>query len=96
MGSSTLPTPDYRYQSTIRTKDSRSRVSLAEAVGAFEKHLIQEALKKTGGNRVQAAKLLDSTGRIITYKVKKYNIDCRQFRQDRKPTVLHGDDASSS
>ena len=55
-------------------------VSLAEAVSAYEKDLIQDALRTTRGNRVQAAKLLDSTERIISYKVKKYNIDCRRFR----------------
>jgi Nif-specific regulatory protein len=53
--------------------------SLAEAVAAYEKDLVQDALKTTRGNRVKAAKLLDSTERIISYKVKKYRIDCRRF-----------------
>ena len=56
------------------------RVALADAVAAYEKDLVQDALKTTRGNRVQAAKLLDSTERIISYKVKKYGIDCRRFR----------------
>ena len=55
-------------------------VSLADAVGAYEKDLIQDALKTTRGNRVKAARLLDSTERIISYKVNKYGIDCRRFR----------------
>ena len=32
------------------------------------------------GSRKKAAKLLDTTGRIIGYKVKKYGIDCERFR----------------
>jgi Nif-specific regulatory protein len=78
---STLATPADRPQSTMKAQDSRSPVSLADAVGAYEKHLIQEALKQTGGNRVQAARLLHSTERIVSYKVKKYDIDCRQYRR---------------
>ena len=54
--------------------------SLSEAVEAYEKDLIQDALKTARGNRVKAAKLLDSTQRIISYKVRKYGIDCRRFR----------------
>lgn len=57
-----------------------TRVTLAEAVASYEKDLIQDALKTTRGNRVQAAQLLDSTERIVSYKVKKYRIDCRRFR----------------
>ena len=48
-----------------------TNTSLADAVAAYEKDLIQDALKTTRGNRVKAAKLLDSTERIISYKVKK-------------------------
>jgi Nif-specific regulatory protein len=57
-----------------------TRVTLADAVASYEKDLIQDALKTTRGNRVQAAQLLDSTERIVSYKVKKYRIDCRRFR----------------
>ena len=54
-------------------------ISLTEAVGAYEKDLIQDALKTTRGNRVKAAMLLSSTERIISYKVKKYGIDWRRY-----------------
>ncbi len=57
-----------------------TNVALAEAVGAYEKDLLQDALKTTRGNRVKAATLLDSTERIISYKVRKHGIDCRRFR----------------
>ena len=46
----------------------------------YERDLIQDALKTSRGNRAKAAKLLDSTERIIGYKVKKYGIRCERFR----------------
>jgi Nif-specific regulatory protein len=57
-----------------------TRLSLAAAVEAYERDIIQDALKTTRGNRKKAAKLLDTTERIIGYKVKKLNIDCNRFR----------------
>jgi Nif-specific regulatory protein len=57
-----------------------TRLSLEAAVEAYEKDLIQDALKTVRGNRARAAKMLDTTERIIGYKVKKYGIDCRRFR----------------
>jgi Nif-specific regulatory protein len=55
-------------------------MNLDQAVGSFEKDLIQDALKTSRGNRARAARLLDTTERILGYKVKKYEIDCRRFR----------------
>ena len=57
-----------------------TRLSLESAVEAYERDLIQDALKTTRGNRKKAAKLLDTTERILGYKVKKYGIDCDRFR----------------
>ena len=54
--------------------------SLGEAVDAYEKDLIEDALKATRGNRARAASLLRSTERIVSYKVKKYEIDCGRYR----------------
>jgi Nif-specific regulatory protein len=58
-----------------------TRVTLASAVEAFERDLIQDTLKSTGGNVTKAAKLLDSTERILGYKVKKYGVDPRRYRR---------------
>jgi Nif-specific regulatory protein len=55
-------------------------VSLSDAVAGFEKDLIQDALKTTRGNRAKAARLLDSTERIVGYKIRKYGIDGGRFR----------------
>nr|MBA2647086.1 sigma-54-dependent Fis family transcriptional regulator [Pyrinomonadaceae bacterium] len=57
-----------------------TRLTLASAIESFECDVIQDALKSTRGNRKKAAKLLDTTERILGYKVKKYGIDCARFR----------------
>jgi len=65
---------------TAEGSDTVTRLSLASAMEAYERDLIQDALKTTRGNRAKAAKLLDTTERIIGYKVKKYGINCDRFR----------------
>jgi len=65
---------------TAEGSDTVTRLSLISAVEAYERDLIQDALKTARGNRAKAAKLLDSTERIIGYKVKKYGIRCERFR----------------
>jgi Nif-specific regulatory protein len=57
-----------------------TKVSLDQAVGSFEKELILDALKTVRGNRARAARMLDTTERILGYKVKKYEIDCDRFK----------------
>jgi Nif-specific regulatory protein len=57
-----------------------TRTSLQQAVETYEKDLIMDALKTTRGNRARAARLLDTTERILGYKVEKYEIDCKRFR----------------
>jgi Nif-specific regulatory protein len=54
--------------------------SLAEATEAFEKDILQDALKSAKGNRAEAARLLKTTGRVFNYKVRKYKVDWRRFR----------------
>jgi Nif-specific regulatory protein len=65
---------------TAESSGTMTRVALSEAVGAYEKDLIQDALKTTRGNRAKAARLLDATERILNYKVRKYGIDVQRFR----------------
>ncbi len=65
---------------TAEASGTITRVSLRDAVSAYEKDLIQDALKTTRGNRAKAARLLDTTERIINYKVRTYGIDARRFR----------------
>src|SRR5688572_8802611 len=65
---------------TAEASGTVTRVALGEAVQSYEKDMIQDALKSTRGNRTRAAKLLHTSERIISYKVRKYGIDCRRFR----------------
>jgi Nif-specific regulatory protein len=65
---------------TAEGSDTVTRLSLTSAIEAYERDLIQDALKTARGNRAKAAKLLDSTERIIGYKVKKYGLRCERFR----------------
>lgn len=54
--------------------------SLEERVAIFERELIAEALKESGGNQTKAASLLKTTKRIIQYKIQKLDIDYRSFK----------------
>src|SRR3954469_10807054 len=65
---------------TAEASGTITRVSLSDAVGAYEKDLLQDALKTTRGNRAKAARLLDTTERIVNYKVKQYGIDVKRFK----------------
>jgi Nif-specific regulatory protein len=65
---------------TAYSSGTVTRVSLMDAVGVFEGDLILDALKTTRGNRAKAARLLDTTERILNYKVRGYGIDVRRFR----------------
>lgn len=65
---------------TAEGSDTVTRLSLTSAMETYERDLIQDALKTSRGNRAKAAKLLDSSERIIGYKVKKYKITCDRFR----------------
>ena len=73
----------YHLPPTLQTAESSNtvpRLSLDEAVVSYEKELIQDALKTTRGNRAKAARLLNSTERIIGYKISKYQIDVTRFK----------------
>jgi Nif-specific regulatory protein len=56
------------------------RISLSESVEAFERDLLQDALKSSRGNCARAARVLGTTERIVNYKVRKYRIDADRFR----------------
>ncbi len=66
-------------QSADSVRSSRP-LSLAAAVENFERELIIEALKKNKGNQTRAAQYLDTSLRIINYKIHNYGIDPRQFK----------------
>jgi len=81
----------YHLPPTLQTAESSATdtdLSFGEAVNRFEQELLVDALKKSRGNMLQAARDLKSSYRVINYKVKKYKIDPKKFtvsRGKRKP-----------
>jgi Nif-specific regulatory protein len=68
---------------TLQTAEASGTVmsiSLDDAVAAYEKDLLQDALKSARGNRAKAARLLRTTERIVNYKVRKLGIDWKRFK----------------
>jgi two-component system response regulator AtoC len=50
-------------------------LSIKEASRRLERTLIRRALEKTGGNRTQAAKILEISHPALLYKIKAYELD---------------------
>ena len=50
-------------------------LSVKRQSARLEKHLIERALDRTGGNRTQAAELLELSPRALRYKINEYGID---------------------
>jgi len=65
---------------TAEVTGTLPRLSLARAVGRYERDLIEDALKTTRGNRARAARMLHTTERIMGYKIRKHGIDVTRFR----------------
>jgi len=65
---------------TAEVSGTLPRQSLAAAVESYEKDLLLDALKITRGNRAKAARLLQTTERILGYKLKGYGIDPTRFK----------------
>ncbi len=72
---------------TAEFSGTREVRTLREAVEAYEKELIIDALKTANGNRSLATRMLGSTERIIGYKCRQYRIDYRKYRSKRKQST---------
>ena len=73
----------YHLPPTLQTSESSdtvTRLSLKDAVASYEKEIIQDALKTTRGNAARAARLLNTTERILGYKIKQYQISVERFK----------------
>jgi Nif-specific regulatory protein len=66
---------------TAEASGTTITLSFEQATEAFEKDILQDALKSSLGNRAKAARLLKTTGRVFNYKVRKYKIDWRRFKR---------------
>ena len=72
----------YHLPPTLQTAESTAtdtNLSFGESVAKFEQELLVDALKKSRGNMLQAARDLRVSYRIVNYKAKKYNIDVKKF-----------------
>ena len=58
----------------ILKRERRSAISLKKTVEALEKELIMRAMKDNQWVIAKAARQLDLTERILSYKIKKYQI----------------------
>jgi Nif-specific regulatory protein len=69
---------------TLQLKDAAKRgmrdASFESLVAAYETEIITDALKDSGGNQTEAARILGTTKRVIQYKVANYGIDYKRFQ----------------
>jgi Nif-specific regulatory protein len=73
----------YHLPPTTHTAEESGTVSsdsLETAISTFERDMIIDALKSTRGNVTAAARLLDTSERIMGLRVNKYRIKPRQYR----------------
>ncbi len=73
----------YHLPPTLQTAEdtgTHQSQSLNDAIERFERELLIDALKSSRGNMRRAAKSLQTTERIFGYKVRKYDINPRQYR----------------
>jgi Nif-specific regulatory protein len=73
----------YHFPATLQTAEATGtqvRTSLKAAVAQFEREMIIDALKSTRGNRTKAAQLLQTTDRILGYKIQNYGIEPRKYK----------------
>jgi Nif-specific regulatory protein len=78
----------YHLPPTLQTAEftggSRNPLSLMASVENFEKELIVDALKRFHGNQTKAAEHLDSSLRVLNYKVHKHKIDPDKFKMAKE------------
>jgi len=69
---------------TLQTSEASDTIgtgSLQDRVALFERDLIVDALKRTGGNIAACARDLKTTARIVRYKISQLGIDPARFKR---------------
>jgi Nif-specific regulatory protein len=64
---------------TAETSGTETKGSLKALVELYERDIIKDALKSARGNIASAARTLGTTQRILGYKVKKHDIEPKQY-----------------
>jgi Nif-specific regulatory protein len=73
----------YHLPFTLQTAEdtgTQQSKSLDAMIERFEKDILVDTLKSSRGNMRHAAKILETTERIFGYKIKKYNINPKQYK----------------
>jgi Nif-specific regulatory protein len=68
---------------TLQTSEESETIgtgSLAERTNLFQRDLIVDALKRTGGSITAAARELRTTPRILRYRIDRIGIDWKRYR----------------
>lgn len=78
---SSRPQPQRDGSETAEPEGGAIGGSLSELVQSYERGLLEDALRTTRGNRAKAAKLLQTTERIIGYRIRQYSIDWKRYRR---------------
>ena len=71
---------------TLQTSEATETVgegTLQDRVGVFERDIIVDALKRSGGNMAEAARDLGVTARVMRYKINHLDIDPLTYRRGR-------------
>jgi Nif-specific regulatory protein len=69
---------------TAQVSDTLPEASLDSMVANYERDLILDSLKSARGNQAEAARLLQTTSRIVGYKLRKYGIEAARYRASRR------------
>ncbi|MCK5173887.1 MAG: AAA family ATPase, partial [Planctomycetes bacterium] len=72
---------------TLQTSDASDTAgagSLKERVALFERDIIVDALKRCNGSLASTGRDLQTTSRVIGYKVKELQIDHKRYQRKRR------------
>ena len=74
VGAEHLPPAVRSPGAPVSANSDDTDLSVKRRTEALERALIERALRQTGGNRTQAARLLDLSHRALLYKIKEYGL----------------------
>lgn len=73
--SSSLPQEIFAAAGDRKLPEDEENLSIKQAERLLEMELISKALARTGGNRTQAARMLEISLRALMYKIKEYGLE---------------------
>ncbi|MRR14652.1 sigma-54-dependent Fis family transcriptional regulator, partial [archaeon] len=70
-------------QMKVTATEKKTQGKLSSLISTYERSIIVDALKEAKGNQSHAARSLGTTKRIVQYKVEKYGIDIKRFKNKK-------------